>query len=137
MVVFASLFVLARVGIQVWKRKGMELQDYLIYIAFIFFLTMSICYLVIIHKVYMIGKVTVGLIAPWPTIKTDIIIYVRMMFVTTTLFWFSLWSVKLSLLTLYKKLMDGVPKVYMRLWWAVFLFCLVVCSHVWLGVCPY
>ncbi|CAO2651784.1 Nn.00g000670.m01.CDS01 [Neocucurbitaria sp. VM-36] len=50
MIVLASIFVLARVGIQVWKRKAMELQDYLIYVAFTFFLTMSICYLIIIPK---------------------------------------------------------------------------------------
>lgn len=104
----------------------MELQDYLVYTAFTLFLTMSICYLVIIHKIYMIGEVVNGLVDPWPSMKADILTYVRIMFVTTTLFWLSLWSVKLSLLALYRKLLEGLPEVYMRLWWGVFSFCLVV-----------
>jgi hypothetical protein len=126
MVVIASIFVLARIGIQLWKRKTIQLQDCLIYFAFICFLTMSICYLIVVPKIYRIGRATLGVINPWPTMMDDIIIYIRMMFVTTTLFWIVLWSVKLSLLALYKKLMEGLPTVYMRLWWALFIFCLVV-----------
>ncbi|KAH7406819.1 hypothetical protein DE146DRAFT_405826 [Phaeosphaeria sp. MPI-PUGE-AT-0046c] len=125
MVVLASIFVLARIGIQIWRRKMMHLQDYLIYFAYIAFLTMSICYLIIIPNIYRIGRVTVGIMTPWPTITEDVIIYTRLMFVTTSLFWLSLWLVKLSLLTLYKNLMDGLPMVYMRLWWALLVFCLV------------
>ncbi|KAF1847783.1 uncharacterized protein K460DRAFT_426592 [Cucurbitaria berberidis CBS 394.84] len=125
MIVLASIFVFARVGIQAWQRKAMEAQDYLIYFAFIFFVGMTICYLAIIPKIYMIGKVTEGLRAPWETMQADVVLYIRMMFVTSTLFWFSLWSVKLSLLALYRKLMEGLPRVYLRLWWAVFIFCLV------------
>ncbi|ORX94634.1 hypothetical protein BCR34DRAFT_629167 [Clohesyomyces aquaticus] len=124
-IVLASSLIVSRVGIQIWKRKRFELQDSLVYFAFIFFLTMSVCYLIIIPKIYKIGKVSVGLIAPWPTIQDDILVYLRLMFVTNTLFWFSLWSVKLSLLCLYKQLLEGLPRVYMRLWWAVFTFCLV------------
>jgi hypothetical protein len=126
MVIIASVFILVRIGIQLWKRSRMELQDYLIYFAFICFFTMSVCYLVIVPKIYQIGRVTLGVIKPWPTMMDDIVRYVRMMFVTTTLFWIALWSVKLSLLALYKKLMEGLPRVYMRLWWALFIFCLVV-----------
>ena len=126
MIILASFFVLARVGIQIWKRKSMELQDYLVYFAFVCFLTMSVCYLVIVPKIYKIGRVTLGIIKPWPTMLDDVVVYVRMMFVTTTLFWIALWSIKLSLLVLYKKLMEGLPKMYIRLWWALFIFCLVV-----------
>jgi hypothetical protein len=126
MVIIASVYVLARTGIQLWKRSRMELQHYLMYLAFVSFLVMSICYLIVVPKIYQIGRVTLGVIPPWPTMMDDITMYVRMMFVTTTLFWVSLWSVKLSLLTLYKKLMEGLPKIYMRLWWALFMFCIVV-----------
>jgi hypothetical protein len=126
MVIIASVFVFARTGIQLWKRSRMELQDYLMYFAFACFFTMSICYLIVVPKIYKIGRVTLGVIPPWPTMMEDIIVYVRIMFVTTTLFWISLWLVKLSLLALYKKLMEGLPKIYMRLWWALFMFCILV-----------
>lgn len=128
MVVLASLFTVARGGIQIWKRKALQLQDILLYTAYVLFLVMAICYLVIIPKVYMIGKVTNGLMAPWATMTADVIMYIRVMFVTTMFFWLSLWLVKLSLLALYKKLLVGLSKIYVRLWWAVFIFCLIVSS---------
>ncbi|KAH7080992.1 hypothetical protein FB567DRAFT_117299 [Paraphoma chrysanthemicola] len=139
MVILATAFSLARLGIQVWKRKWMEMQDYLIYFAFVCFLAMSISYLVIVPQIYKIGRVTLGLIEPWPTLLDEVVNYIRMMFVTTTLFWISLWSVKLSLLSLYKKFMEGLPKIYMRLWWALFVFCLISlvgCFVSYLTSCP-
>jgi uncharacterized membrane protein YidH (DUF202 family) len=139
MVVLASLFTFTRVGIQIWKRKSMQLQDYLLYTAYTLFLVMSICYLVIIPKVYMIGRVSNGLMLPWPTMAADVIMYIRMMFVTTMFFWLSLWLVKLSLLALYRKLLTGLPHIYIKLWWAVFIFCLVSlagCIISYLTSCP-
>ena len=129
MVVLASLFIVARAGIQVSKRKAMQLQDYLLYIAYLFFIVMAICYLVIIPKVYMIGRVSNGSMTPWATMAADVVMYIRVMFITTMLFWLALWLVKFSLLALYKKLMTGLPTVYVKLWWAVFIFCLIVSTH--------
>lgn len=100
MIILASIFVLARIGIQIWRRKKMYLQDCLVYCAYTLFLTMSICYLIIVPNIYRIGRVTVGRIEPWPAFAEDVIVYVRLMFVTTSLFWLSLWFVKLSLLAL-------------------------------------
>ena len=129
MIVLASLFTFTRSGVQIWNKKTMQLQDYLLYTAVLFFLVMSICYLVIIPKIYMFGKVSSGLIPPWATMAAEVVMYIRMMFVTTTLFWLSLWLVKLSLLALYEKSMTGLPTIYVRLWWAVFSFCLIV-NHI-------
>ncbi|KAJ8113343.1 hypothetical protein OPT61_g4508 [Boeremia exigua] len=103
----------------------MQVQDYLIYTAYIFFLTMSICYLVIVPTIYRVGRVSNGLEPPWATIAEDAAVYKRLMFITTTLFWLSLWLVKFSLLALYKRLVVGLPFVYVRMWWAVFVFCLI------------
>jgi len=126
MVVLASAIMLVRIGVQVWRRKAMELQDYLIYLAFALFLALSICYLVNISTIFDISKVLVGSLEPWPTFQSDFVLNVRIVFVTTVLFWLTLWSVKLSLLALYKKLLEGLPRVWTRLWWAVFTFCIVV-----------
>jgi len=126
MLVLASVFVFARSVVQVYMRRRLEAQDYLLYVAFVLFLTMTISYLVIFPRVFMIARVSVGALEPGPTFQDDMIIYVRMMFVTTTLFWISLWSIKLSFLSLYKKLLEGLPKVYMRLWTAVLAFCVIV-----------
>jgi hypothetical protein len=126
MLVLASVFVLARSAVHVYRRRRPEAQDYLLYAAFVLFLIMTICYLVILPKLFMISSVSVGAVQRGPTFQDDMITYVRMMFVTTTLFWVSLWSIKLSFLSLYKKLLQGLPIVYMRLWIAVLAFCVIV-----------
>jgi hypothetical protein len=126
MVFLASVFIIARAGIHIWKKKSMQPQDYLLYSVFVCFLAMSICYLVIIPTIYKIGRVANGLMPPWNTMAEDVVVYVRIMFFTTIFFWLSLWLVKLSLLALYKKLLTGLPLVYVQLWWAVFIFCLIV-----------
>jgi len=126
MLALPTVFILFRIGIQIRTRKTLEPQDYLVYAAFIFFLAMCICYLVVIARVYMVGKVSVGVMEPWATMQEDILVYLRMMFVTTVLFWLALWFVKFSLLVLYRKVMEGLPGVYMRLWWGVVGFCVVV-----------
>jgi hypothetical protein len=127
MVVLASVFMVVRIGVQV-RIRVLELQDYLIYLAFAFFLAMSICYLIAISTIFDISKVLVGLLEPWPTYQLDFLRNVRIVFITTVLFWLTLWSVKLSLLALYKKLLQGLPRVWTRLWWATFTFCIIVSS---------
>jgi hypothetical protein len=126
MLVLGSAFVAARVSMQLWKRKVMELQDYFLYAAYVFFLAMSICFLVMVPRLFAIAEVTAGIIEPYPTMANDVILYFQAMFASTTLFWLTLWSVKLSLLALYKKMMEGLQGIYMRLWWTVFGFCIVV-----------
>jgi hypothetical protein len=126
MIILASTFVLVRLSIQIWRRKMLDVQDSLVYFAFACFLAMSVCYFIAIPTAYRLGDVNVGLVKPWPTMVNDQISTVRLMFVTTVLFWVSLWSVKLSLLALYKKLIQGQPATYTRFWWALLVFCLVV-----------
>jgi hypothetical protein len=128
MTALASVFILARSGLQIYVRRRLEAQDYLLYTAYILFLIKAICYLVFFPKVFLIARVSVGMVEPGPTFHDDMLTYVRMMFVTTTLFWISLWLVKLSFLSLYRKLLEGLPILYMRLWTAVFAFCIIVSS---------
>jgi hypothetical protein len=126
MISLTSTFVIARVYVQYTKRKTMEVHDYFVYTAYILFLVMTTCYLVMIPELYIISDLTSGQIEPWEGLQDRIIFHMRMMLVTTSLFWISLWMVKLSLLALYKKLMIGLPSVYLRAWWAVLGFCIIV-----------
>jgi hypothetical protein len=109
----------------------MEAESYgaarlLLYTAYIFFLAMSICFLVMVPRLFAIAEVSAEIREPYPTMTDDVIIYFRVMFASTTLFWLTLWSVKLSLLALYKKMLEGLQGMYKKLWWAVFVFCIVV-----------
>lgn len=62
----------------------------------------------------------------WPTMQRDIVILYNSLFVNTLLFWTYLWCAKLYLLVLYRKLMKGLPYIYMRLWWGIVVFCVLV-----------
>ncbi|KAL1649632.1 hypothetical protein SLS61_006288 [Didymella pomorum] len=66
-----------------------------------------------------------GKAEPWLTMQRDVVILFNSLFVNTLLFWSCLWCAKLSLLVLYRKLMSGLPYVYMRVWWAVVIFCVL------------
>lgn len=67
-----------------------------------------------------------GKAEPWSTMQADVVMLYNSLFVNTLLFWTCLWSAKLSLLVLYRKLMTGLPYVYMRIWWGVVVFCVIV-----------
>jgi len=133
MIALASLCILVRVGIQVSRKKAPESQDYLIYVAFVFFLAMSISYLKIVPHLDRMYEVGVGALARWPTMEDDAIRYNRILFWTPIWFWTALWLAKLSLLALCKKLMEGLPKRYTRFRQAVLIFCWIVsCPAPWL-----
>lgn len=126
MVALPSVLIVAHIALQIWQRKGREVQDWLLYVAYVFFLAQAICYMVVIPYVYKINKVFAGVIPEYEGIQVDGIFYTRMLFVTLMFFWISLWTVKLSLLFLYKKLIDRLPQIYKKLWWAVVIFCIIV-----------
>lgn len=41
------------------------------------------------------------------------------------IFWVTLWSVKFSLLLLYRMIFNGLPVVYTKVWWSIVAFCIV------------
>lgn len=47
-------------------------------------------------------------------------------------FYASLTLAKISILSLYRRLLDRTPKKYTVIWWCILTFCLLVCHlHVW------
>ncbi|KAF2751074.1 hypothetical protein M011DRAFT_491697 [Sporormia fimetaria CBS 119925] len=125
MVALPSVLIVAHIALQIWQRKGREVQDWLLYVAYVFFLAQAVCYMVVIPTVYKINRVLASAAPIYEEIQPDGIFYTRMFFVTLMSFWISLWTVKLSLLFLYKKLMDRLPRIYKKLWIAVVIFCII------------
>lgn len=126
MLALATIFMIARGYIQARRRKPMESQDYLLFTGYILFLAMSVSTLLVSSKIFMIYKVQSHLIPPPITLKADIIWGVRMVNACNVLFLLSLWTVKLSFMALYRKLIRGLPGPYTQLWWMVIIFCLLV-----------
>lgn len=126
MLALATIFTIARGYVQARRRKPMESQDYLLFTGYILFLAMSVSTLLVSSKIFMIYKVQSHLIPPPITLKADIIWGVRMVNACNVLFLLSLWTVKLSFMALYRKLIKGLPGPYTQLWWMVIIFCLLV-----------
>jgi len=69
-----------------------------------------------------------GLAEPYATIIEDTAAMIRFIVAGQMCFYTLLFSVKMSLLTLYRKLLTGLPGVYKKIWWAIVSFCMIV-SH--------
>jgi len=125
MVAVASLFMAARCVARWYRVWLFQMEDLFMLLAYAFFLSMSISYLAIIAKLYRVTGVSEGLTPPYPAILKDSLALIKVFFTNSMLLWFTLWSVKFSLLFLYRRLMMGLPK-HLRWWWAVLAFCVVV-----------
>ena len=119
MLVLTSLFILARITIHISRRKTLEIQDFCIYFAYIFYLALWICYRIVIDPMFRAYAVYSGESPPYPTMIRDASQMLRLITAAQMCFYTSLLGVKLSLLTLYRKLLKGLPIVYCRIWWAI------------------
>lgn len=126
MIAVVSIVVMIRVSVQVIRRKKLDVQDYLVYVAFAFHLTMSILGVIITPLMYLMDDVALGKRPPYPGLVADTAHMAKLIFSGQLCFWFCLWAVKFSLLALYKNLMAGLPSIYMKAWWSVVGICLLV-----------
>lgn len=127
MMTLASVFILARiVTTQLVRPKRWMPQDAVLYLAYLMFVTMAAFYIVVTPMLFRLTAVGEKRLKPYPTLKDEHQFMVRVFFVNSMLLWFILWSVKFSFLMLYKKLLEGLHDVYIKLWWAVVVFCFLV-----------
>lgn len=99
-------------------------------LAFAFFLAMSISSVVVIPAMYRVTAVERGKSPPYATLMDDALMMIKIFFCNSLLLFLTLWSVKFSLLFLYRRLMTGLPK-QMRWWWGILVFSILV----WLHLC--
>lgn len=126
MVVLSSLIAGLRLFLSMSEQRKFQWEDGWLVAAYVFFLVLSILYLVATPTMFRVAKVASGDMEPYPSIAEDGLFIQKTFFVTTSGLWLCLWAVKLSLMAVYKRLMAGL-KHYIRIWWAVIVFCLVVC----------
>lgn len=125
MIILTSLFMAARSIARWYKGWRFQAEDLFILLAYAFFLSMSISYLAIIPPLYRVTAVSEGIIPPYRAVLKDSLAIIKVFFTDSMLLFFTLWSVKFSMLFLYRRLMVGLPK-HLRWSWAVFAFCVVV-----------
>ncbi|KAF1962118.1 hypothetical protein CC80DRAFT_531090 [Byssothecium circinans] len=62
---------------------------------------------------------------PYTTMMDDALFLRNILFANSMMFWFVLWTVKFSLLALYRRLVVGLGAAYVRLWRIVLVFCVL------------
>ncbi|OJD19057.1 hypothetical protein AJ78_00929 [Emergomyces pasteurianus Ep9510] len=120
MIALTSVFFVGRFGLRFWKSVGFQLEDLFVVLSWLSFLAMTILYLIVLPRLYRLtafladGKI-------YDEFMDDALFIKKIFFTTTLLLWVSLWSVKFSLLVLYRRLLSRL-KTEIRLWWAVLIF---------------
>ncbi|KAL6711709.1 hypothetical protein ACN47E_004643 [Coniothyrium glycines] len=125
MLALTSTVFIARIAVQFSRRRRFEVQDALLYVAFLAYLAFTILYIVITPIFYNLQALEGGQIAPWPRFAQDLKLASEVMWSSGMCYWTCLWFVKFSLLALYKKLLVGMPKLYVSIWWCTLVFCIV------------
>ncbi|KAJ5186471.1 hypothetical protein N7449_011235 [Penicillium cf. viridicatum] len=123
LIVLTSLVVGTRFVGSIRTFKDLKAEDYLLIVAYIFFLELSILYIYISPVIFRIAAVGAGTIPPYATISEDGLRLQTVFFVTTSSLWLCLWMIKFSLLAMYKRLLVG--KKYLIAWWVIMGFCVL------------
>ncbi|KAH7091950.1 hypothetical protein FB567DRAFT_545158 [Paraphoma chrysanthemicola] len=119
MLTLTSVFVIARtLTTQVLRPKRWLPQDAIIYVAYILYIILAVLYIVVTPILFRLTAVGEKRMKPYPTLRNEHKLMVRIFFVNTMFFWLVLWTVKLSFLMLYKRLIEGLHNIYIKLWWA-------------------
>jgi hypothetical protein len=124
-----SSVVLARIGLNILKSRRLTASDYFVFIAFAFYVTKCALYITLSPYMQRVYAVSNGEIPPYPGLLHDRIVMAKMVFIAFCMFWAVLWSINLSLLLLYRRLLIGISQRYTVLWWCIAGICLVVSQH--------
>lgn len=125
MIAITSFFCLTRFLLRFWKAGKFQIEDAFVLLSWVFSLVLAIDYIVVTPVMYRVTAFEAGRIPPYPTVEKDALFMIKIFFANTMLLWAALWSVKLSFLFLYRRLLEGLPN-QLRWWWGIFIFTIVV-----------
>lgn len=120
-----SCVVLARAGLSFIRPKKLAASDYLVFFAFACYASMCAIYISLSPYMQRLYDVVNGRIPPYPEMEYENIKMTKMVFAAPCMFWMTLWSIKFSLLFLYRRLLVGLPSFYTIIWWSIVGVCLV------------
>lgn len=104
-----------------WRQKRFfEIETAFLLFGLASYITYQVDWLVMFPPMYNVNELQEGLIDIYPSFSEDLHIYILLITIGTLLLWTILWSIKLSLLFLYRRLLHGLPN-QMRWWWVVFV----------------
>lgn len=135
LIVLTSLVVGTRFAGAIRRPKDLKAEDYLLIVAYVFFLELSILYIYIAPAIFRIAALQAGTIPIYATVLQDSVRLQIVFFVTTPSLWLCLWMIKFSLLSMYKRLIVGKP--YLIAWWVILVFCVLVQMSRSAVMCPH
>jgi hypothetical protein len=121
-----SSVILARIGLNILRPKSLIASDYFVFLAFAFYTTMCALYISVSPYMQRVYGVINKEIPPYPEMAEETVIMAKMIFAAPCMFWMTLWSIKISLLLLYRRLLTGIAKRYTMIWWGILALCIVV-----------
>lgn len=127
LIAVTSLVVIARYAASIRRFRDFKAEDYLLLVAYAFFLELSVLYIVISPVLYRLAALENGAIPVYPTVSQDGVQMQIFVFVCTTSLWMCLWMIKFSLLSIYKRFLTG--KAYYVAWWTIMALCILVTRH--------
>ncbi|KAG8417174.1 hypothetical protein J3459_012570 [Metarhizium acridum] len=107
-----------------WFKNGripVEMEDLFMYLALVSFAITCALYYATIDTFFNLMAITAGEMAPYAGLEHDVRVMLYEFFTVQFFFWLTLWSVKWSLLFMFKRLTDGLP-LYNKIWWTVLVF---------------
>jgi hypothetical protein len=124
-----SCVVLARTGLGFLRPRPLTASDAFVIFAFACYATMCALYISLSPLMQRLYDVSNGRSPRYPELAAENTRMTKMLFAAFCLFWMTLWSIKFSLLFLYRKLLVGLARRYTIIWWAIAGICIVVCLH--------
>ena len=117
----AILFVVTRTIVKWCKGKGFATEDYFSWFALACFVTMCSLYLTVLDTLYTSLAVAAGLIPAPPDLLDELRLLMGKFYAIQLLFWVTLWSVKFSLLWMFRRLAIDLRN-YNRMWLGIVVF---------------
>ncbi|KAH6872353.1 hypothetical protein BKA58DRAFT_468154 [Alternaria rosae] len=119
-----SSVVLARIGLNIIRPRRLTASDYFVFVAFAIYVTMCALYIALSPYMQRVYAVSNGETPPYSELKHDSMLMAKMVFIAFCMFWAVLWSIKLSLLLLYRRLLNGISPRWTFVWWCIAGICL-------------
>ncbi|EMD68273.1 hypothetical protein GGP41_001818 [Bipolaris sorokiniana] len=124
LMVVTTITICSRAVLRVDRNTFVQWDEIWLFVGYLLFMTVTSVYISKAGVLFRILDVEEGRLAPYPSLAEDEFHEQKTFFFTNPGLWFTLWSVKFSLLAFYKRIMAGI-KSYENCWWAVLSYCVI------------
>lgn len=126
LLVIPALAVLARFYMQWARRDQFRREDFIVLFAFAVLVCLGAIYIYVTPIVYRVANVGDDTFREYPGFLEDAVTQLKVTFASAILFPTVLWAVKLSLMSISRRVIRKQPDAVRRCWWALLVFVILV-----------